>query len=111
MDYTERVDGYQIRDVCYIGLPPKDTPQRYDIVKWVKANHPYEAYDLITGKRKKIEEYCYSIGTLEWNAKEPCFEFSSVGLRWLEENPPKKIIDMILDFVERKGKELESGND
>ena len=33
MNYTGRIDGFQIRDVTYIGLPPKSTPPQYDIVK------------------------------------------------------------------------------
>ena len=45
MNYTGRIDGFQIRDVTYIGLPPQSTPPQYDIVKWVKADKPYEAID------------------------------------------------------------------
>lgn len=111
MNYTERVDGFQIRDICYIGLPPKDSPPRYDIVKWEIADPPFEALDLETGKRKMVTEYSYTVATLEWNSKEPCFEFSSCGLRWLEAKPAQPVIDMILDFANRKEKELEMENE
>ena len=108
MNYTERVCGYQIRDVVYIGLPPKDTPPRYDIVKWHMHEKPFEAVDGLTGKRVTVTESCYTVGWLVWNRKEPCFEFESCGLRWLEENPPEEVVDMVLKFAEEKGKELEA---
>lgn len=108
MNYTERIEGYQIRDVTYIGLPPADTPPRYDIVKWAVADPPYEALDISTGKRKMVTEHCYSVGTLVWNRKEPCFEFESVGLRWLEEKPSEAVVDMVLKFAEEKANELET---
>ena len=107
MNYTERIEGYQIRDVTYIGLPPADTPPKYDIVKWVGVDPPYEALDMSTGKRKLVTEYCYTVGTLVWNKKEPCFEFQSCGLRWLEKKPSEAVVDMVLKFAEEKAKELE----
>ena len=106
-NYTERVDGFQICDVCYIGLPPKDTQPKYDVVKWAVADPPYEALDWNTGKRTTVTEYCYTVGTLEWGRGEQCFEFHSCGMRWLEAKPSEAVIDMVLDFAEKKGKELE----
>lgn len=111
MNYTERIDGFQIRDVVYIGLPPKGTPPKFDIVKWAVADQPYEAMDIATGKRKMFTEYCYSVGMLVWNRKEPCFEFESVGLRWLEEKPSEAVVDIVLKFAEEKAKELEAEDD
>lgn len=35
-EYTERVEGYQIRDVLYFGKPPENAPIRFDIVKWFR---------------------------------------------------------------------------
>ena len=107
MNYTERIEGYQIRDVTYIGLPPKNTPIQYDIVKWAKYGEPHEVFSLDTGKREMMTEFCYSVGRLVWNPKEPCFKFESVGLRWLEEKPPEAVVDMVLKFAEEKAKELE----
>ena len=111
MNYTERVEGYQIRDVVYFGKPPKDAPELYDIVKWNTHDKPFEAIDGTTGERITVTESCYTVGFLEWNRREPCFEFKSCGLRWLEENPPKEVIDMVLKFAEEKGKELEAEDD
>lgn len=110
-EYTERVEGYQIRDVVYFGLPPRDAPPRYDIVKWIQHEPKtvtaiYNEDGHWTCREELRTEYCYSVGTLEWNAHEPQFEFSSIGLRWLEERPPDAVIDMIMRFCEEKEKEL-----
>ena len=40
--------------------------KRFELVKWYKPEH------------------CFVVGWLEWNAKEPCFELTSVGLRLVE---------------------------
>ena len=112
MEYTERLHGYQIRDVSYWGRPPENTPIQYDIVKWVdtdptEVNQVYRDDKGCVQVRKAIStEYCYSVAFLEWNDREPCFNFESVGLRWLEEKPPEEVIDMILDFCKKKEKEI-----
>ena len=106
MTYTPRTDGIQIADVTYIGKPPKDTPPKFDVVKW-ESSEPFEAIDIRTGKRETHTEYCYSLGCLEWDAREGCFDFKSVGTRWLEAKPSDKVVDMIMAFCREKGKELE----
>lgn len=111
MNYTDRVEGFQICDPTYIGFPPKGTPPQYDIIKWVLANPPFKAIDMCTREFKIVTEYCYSVGRLVWNRKEPCFEFESVGLRWLEAKPSEAVVDMVLKFAEEKAKELEAEND
>lgn len=110
-EYTPRVDGFQIRDITYIGRPPKNEPIKYAIVKWETADEPYEAIDARTGKPKMITEYCYVVADLAWNPKEPCFELQGIGLRLLESRPTDAAIDMILDFCERKSKELYGSED
>lgn len=112
MNYTERVDGFQITDVSYFGKPPKDAPIQFDIVKWVQTE-PEEVMCYWTNEHGGIEcgrkvqtEYCFSVGTLEWNAREPGFEFRSVGMRWLEEEPTEAVRQMILRFCEEKEKEI-----
>lgn len=42
-------------------------PKRFEIVKWYQPGH------------------CYVVAWLEWNAKEPCFELASVGLRLMHD--------------------------
>ena len=115
MNYTERVDGFQIRDVMYLGLPPADTQPKYDIVKWEKYDKPltnvivFKGDQVLTGQT--VYESCYSVASLEWNRHEGGFDFNSVGLRWLEAKPTEAAVQMILDFAEKKGKELAEHGD
>ena len=100
IEYTPIVDGFQIRDIVYIGSDSDynyEVEKDFDIVKWVKCD-PYNVIDAKTKKEKTIDQYCYSVGRLEWNKKESCFEFKSVGLRWLEANPTEKAIKTIIMF-------------
>lgn len=70
-----RFKQFEIRECCFIGDPP--TPDyhkwNFDLVKWDTTT--------FDGVKKN---YCYSIGRLEWNRKESCFEFRSIGTRYLE---------------------------
>lgn len=74
---------FEIRDVSYLGEPPKDRPIKFDLVKCQECE-PHEVLDLETGEKKVSTKYCFSIARLWWNDKEPCLEFESVGLRYLE---------------------------
>lgn len=100
MDYTKIVDGYQIRDVVYLFGGDDAEQKTYDIVKWVSCD-PHEVRDLKTGKMKTITRYCYSVGHLKWDESESCFQFTSIGTRFLEDYPPKRVVEMILDFCEK----------
>lgn len=62
--------NFEIRDPVYFGKTPKDAPLVYDIVKW--------------DEDKSEPRVCFSIGFLEWNERELCFEMKSVGLRFLK---------------------------
>lgn len=67
-----RFKNFEIRKCTFIGDPP--TP---DYHKW--------NFDLVKlDKGWDDKEYCYSIGHLEWNRREQCFEFRSCGTRYLE---------------------------
>lgn len=105
MYYTDRVDGFQITDVHYVGLPPKDAQPKYAVVLWYEHD-PWDVTDGMTGEKKTVSESCYVVAFLECNPKEPGFEFRSVGLRWLEAAPTNRAIKMILDFCDEKEKEL-----
>ena len=101
MDYTERVEGFQIRDVVYFGKPPKDAPIKYDIVKWCQHDRPFMAHVFENGMdcgEKEITESCYSVAFLEWDAHDACFELRSVGMRFVEAKPSEAVMDLILDF-------------
>lgn len=86
-EYTPIVEGFQIRDITYLSddknYEKNFYPTEFDIVKWNKDNSV---------------KSCYSVGYLKWNPREPCFEFQSIGLRWIEAKPSEKVCDMILLF-------------
>jgi hypothetical protein len=105
-EYTERYKGFQIRDVTYLGEPPTDTPPTFDVVKWKSYDTPIEARDLLDNKIKTFKEYCYSVGYLEYNVNELCFEFKSVGLRWLEAHPDEDVENWIIKWCDYKSQEM-----
>lgn len=92
--YTERYKGFQIRDVIYFGERPDNIIQ-FDIIKWYT-----DAYD--------NEEHSWSVGRLIYDPKEPCFDFKSIGLRWLEEHPDEDVENWIIAWCEYKLRELYS---
>ena len=63
-----RFKQFEIRKPTLIGEPPTPDYYRYnfDVVVWADDN-----------------SHCWSIAHLRWNKKEPCFEFESVGTRYL----------------------------
>ena len=118
MEYTERLEGFQIRDVSYWGKPPENTPIRFDIVKWYPEANPhigkvvfFDDMGRAQVREEMITEHCYSVGHLEWNSKEPCFTFKSIGLRWLEERPSAAVVEMVLKFCAEKEKEILTAED
>ena len=52
-------------------------PKRFELVKW----YDHEPY--VHGESTSTRS-CFVVAWLEWNAKEPCFELKSVGLRLVE---------------------------
>lgn len=65
-----RFKQFEIRKPTLLGNPPTEDYYKYnfDIVKWSDDN-----------------SHCWSIGYLRWNKKDDCFEFKSVGTRYLED--------------------------
>ena len=110
-EYTDRFQGFQIRDCSYIGEPPTDIPPTFDIVKWEQYDEPTEVTNLRTGKKEIRTEYCYSVGRLVYDMKESCFDFESIGLRWLEEHPSEKVERWIMKWAEYKLEELNNEYD
>lgn len=73
---------FEIRPTTTLdGSTPRN---RYELVKWKKYPSPIEVVDLVTGETKEQQHGCFVIAFLEYNEKEPCWEFRSVGLRYLE---------------------------
>lgn len=109
MDYTPRVDGFQIRDPVYLGYRDRIRPPRYDIVKWEKNSS--DAWYADGHKEKMPEESCYSVAFLNWNVNDESFTFESCGTRWLEAHPTDAVIEMIKDFAENEAEKLRNKTD
>ena len=100
--YTEEWNGFQFRAPSY--LDGHINPHKFDLVKWVE-HEPYEVIDCYSGEKKLSTRHCFSIGFLTWNEKEECFDFKSVGLRYLEHRV-EGLEKFILDFCYMMEKEL-----
>ena len=76
-----RFKQFEIRKPTLLREPLTEDYYKYnfDIVKWAEDN-----------------THCWSIGFLRWNAREPCFEFESVGLRYFKHRE-----DGLEDFILR----------
>lgn len=110
MDYTSRIDGFQIRDLVYLpGFEPKEPQRQFDIVKW-QQTEPREVIDGKTGEKRISTEYCYSVARLNWDEKIEGFNFQSIGLRWLEIEPTAAVCQMIKAFAEFKTMEYRATN-
>ena len=75
------LSDFEIRPTAF--LDDHTEPTRFDIVKWIKTE-PHEVVDWHTGKKRMSSRFCFSVATAQWNPKEPCWEFKSVGTRFLE---------------------------
>lgn len=110
MNYTERIDDIQIRDITYLpGAEPKSAVHDYDIVKWY-SHEPISCIDMRAGEPTTSFESCYSIARLVWNQHEEEYELHSVGLRWLEAKPSDYVCDVILAFAKFKTAEMRAKN-
>lgn len=76
-----RFKDFEIRPANF--LDGHTDPKLWDVVKWEKTE-PREVIDGRTGQKRMSDKYCFSIAFIEWDAKEECWEFRSVGKRFLE---------------------------
>ncbi len=87
---------FEIRPTSF--LDGHKDPKKWDVVKWRKSE-PFESVDLRTGEKRILDTYCYSVAQLWWNEKEPCWEFESVGTRFLEDYE-EGLCEFILKWTE-----------
>ena len=59
------LSDFEIRPATY--LDRHTEPNRYEVVKWVKTDKPFETVDWHTGKKSMRDSYCYTIAFVEWN--------------------------------------------
>lgn len=104
--YTDEWNDFQFRAPVY--LDGHFEPYKFDLVKWNDCD-PYEVVDSVTGKKKTITRYCFSVGTLIWDEKEKYFWFKSCWLRYFKEHI-NGLDEFILDFCETMEKQLWKDN-
>lgn len=95
-EYTEKFEGFQIRDINYVGGAPDNAPIKFDVVVWKKNEYNDEP-----------KEYCYSVANLIYDEKEPGFELRSVGMRWVDAHPSTRVENWIKAWCDYKMIELE----
>lgn len=80
---TIRFNNFEIRP--YHTLDGHTDPNRYEVVKWYKTESPIEVTSVPSGEKIMKDTFCYVIAWLYWNPKEPCWEFESVGTRFIDD--------------------------
>ena len=88
---------FEIRPTCF--LDGHTDQKKWDVVKWYKTDKPVKVTDAKTGKEKTQDSFCYSVAQIWWNEKEPCWEFKSVGTRFLEDYE-EGLCEFILKWLE-----------
>ena len=100
--YTDRWNDFQFRAPSY--LDGHFEPHKFDLVKW-EEHEPIEVLDWVTGEKKMSTSSCFSVAQLEWDEKDECFEFKSVGLRYLD-NYVDGLNEFVLKFCKMMEQEL-----
>ena len=77
--------------------------RRFELVKW----YDHEPY--VHGESTSTRS-CFVVAWLEWNAKEPCFELTSVGLR-LVKNWAEGLDQFIIKWCEMAEVCMEEDNE
>ena len=88
---------FEIRPTCF--LDGHTDPKKWDVVKWYKTDKPVKVTDAKTGEEKLQDTFCYSVAQIWWNEKEPCWEFKSVGTRFLYDYEDG-LCEFILKWIE-----------
>lgn len=94
-----RLNEFGFSKVCFLGSDKDVFPNEIHIVKW-EETEPIEVYSLTEKKKVTRTSFCYVIGSLEWNSKESCWEFHSIGTRYLEDGT-EELNKWILDFCNK----------
>ena len=84
---------FEIRPTSY--LDGHIDPKHWDVVKWYD-HAPWETIDWVTSEKKISTSSCYSVAHIWWNEKEPCWEFKSVGTRFL-----KDYVEGLCEFINK----------
>lgn len=92
-----RFKDFEIRP--YKSLNGLTSQDRYELIKWYKTESPIEVTIAETGEKKMKDTFCYVVAWITWNPKEPCWEFESVGMRFIDDYE-EGLCEYIKKFVE-----------
>lgn len=94
-----RMNEFGFSRVSFLGSDKDVFPNKIHIVKWVNCE-PTEYTSVEKRAYTTMTAYCYVIGSLEWNDNEPCWEFKSIGTRYLEVGT-EELNKWVLDFCNK----------
>lgn len=71
-----------------------------------EINGKHHALELAKWYKSNGEERCYVVAWIDWNDREPCWEFSSVGTRFIDDYE-----DGLCEYIKRALKLFELINE
>lgn len=95
--FKKRMDEFAFAPIHYWGSDMDVFHYKFHIVKWVETEQ-MRIYSLDEKRYVEHTTYNYAIGELEWDDHEPCWEFRSIGTRFLEDGT-EELMKWILDFT------------
>lgn len=84
--------------------------KNFEIVPCGEINSKHHDFELVKWYQYGDKEYCYVVAWIDWNDHEPCWEFRSVGTRFIDDYEDglceyiKKVLEL-LDITNLKNKE------
>ena len=76
--------------------------KNFEIVPCGEINSKHHDFELVKWYQYGDKEYCYVVAWIDWNEHEPCWEFSSVGTRFIDhyEDGLCEYIKKVLELLE-----------
>lgn len=68
----------------------------FELVKWYKTNTPVEVINVETEEKVFRSEFCYVVAWIDYNDREPCWEFKSVGMRFIDD-----YVEGLCDYIKQ----------
>lgn len=68
----------------------------FEVIKCEGINAKKHEYELVKWYKGDGRELCYVVAFIDYNKKEPCWEFCSVGFRFIEE-----YVDGLCEYIKK----------
>ena len=69
---------------------------KFELVKWYKTNAPVEVINVETEEKVFKSDFCYVVAFLNYNDREPCWKFESVGTRFIDD-----YVEGLCDYIKQ----------